>query len=522
MVIWALYVIAVSALLGAAALCAERAARLRRGATRWYWLAAILASILVPTVIASVSVQAPAIIGAASQRILVLRDATSIPMSPQQWIRASNAQVREWRSFDAILRSAWTLCSAGMLLVLLAHAVWLRTRRRHWRQASLLERNVLLTADVGPAVVGFLRPTIVVPEWVARAPRQIQVAILAHEHGHLEAADPQLFTIALFLLVALPWNLPLWWQLRRLRHAIEVDCDARVIRGGQDVLAYSETLITVGERRSAYIGAVAAMAESPSLLEQRIKIMLGKPARWWKVSAGALVGLSMVFVGAAAQVSPPNAQSSAPARIQLDAATLDHYVGHYKVTDNVVMAITRNGTQLSTQLTGQPSFDIYPTTLTHFVVALEQLHASFDAVTDPEGRATAMVLHQNGQDITMPRIDDAAAAQVNAELAARVQSNTPQPGSEAAVRDYFTRVTQGQPPDYTRMGPLLAKASREQSSQISQLVGPLGALQSITLQGVSTMGYDSYLVKLEKGSLAVKITLDGQGIIQGMLVQPYP
>ena len=37
MVIWALYVIAVPALLGAAALCAERAARLRRAPTRWYW-----------------------------------------------------------------------------------------------------------------------------------------------------------------------------------------------------------------------------------------------------------------------------------------------------------------------------------------------------------------------------------------------------------------------------------------------------------------------------------------------------
>ena len=522
MVIWALYVIAVSALLGAAALCAERAARLRRSATRWYWLLAILASILVPAIIASVSVQAPNIIGNATQHILVLRDATSIPLSPQQWIRASNAQVSQWRSFDALLRNAWVSCSVGMLLILLAHAAWLRTRRRRWRQASILDRSVLLSTDVGPAVVGFLRPTIVVPQWVAQAPRQTQLAIVAHEHGHLDAGDPQLFTIALFLLVAIPWNLPLWWQLRRLRHAIEVDCDARVIRGGQDVLAYSESLITVGERRSAYIGAVAAMSESPSLLEQRIKIMLGKPVRWWKVSAAALVCLSMVFVGAAAQVSPPNAQSSAPARIQLDAATLDRYVGHFKVTDNVIMVITRNGTQLSTQLTGQPAFDIYPTTLTHFVVALEQLHASFDAVTDPEGRATAMVLHQNGQDLTMPRIDDAAAAQVGAELAARIQSNTPEPGSEAAVRDYFTRVTQGQPPDYAKMSPLLAKAAQQQAAQSTQLVGALGPLQSITFQGVSTMGYDSYLVKLEKGSLTVKITLDAQGIIQGMLLQPYP
>jgi bla regulator protein BlaR1 len=194
MVIWALYVIAVSALVGAAAFCAERAARLRHAATRWYWLMAILASIFVPAVIASISVQPPSIIGNATSRILVLRDMTSIPVSPQQWIRASNAQISHWRSFDSLLKSAWLLSSSGMLLILLAHAVMLRARVRRWRRGSLLDRGVLLSTDVGPAVVGFLHPRIVVPAWVEHAPPQTQAAIIAHEYGHLEAKDPQLFT----------------------------------------------------------------------------------------------------------------------------------------------------------------------------------------------------------------------------------------------------------------------------------------------------------------------------------------
>ena len=61
-----------------------------------------------------------------------------------------------------------------------------------------------------------------------------QAAVIAHEQSHLEARDPQLFTLALALLVFMPWNLPLWWQLRRLRYAIEIDCDARVLKGGVD------------------------------------------------------------------------------------------------------------------------------------------------------------------------------------------------------------------------------------------------------------------------------------------------
>ena len=78
----------------------------------------------------------------------------------------------------------------------------------------------------------------------------------------------------------MPWNLPLWWQLRRLRYAIEVDCDARVLAGGLDPAHYGETLIAVGERQSAYVGAVAAMSESRSFLEERIRIMISKPVKW--------------------------------------------------------------------------------------------------------------------------------------------------------------------------------------------------------------------------------------------------
>jgi bla regulator protein blaR1 len=523
MVIWALYVIAVSALVGAAAFCAERAARLRHAPTRWYWLMAILASIFVPAVIASISVQPPSIIGNATSRILVLRDMTSIPVSPQQWIRASNAQISHWRSFDSLLKSAWLLSSSGMLLILLAHAVMLRARVRRWRHGSLLDRGVLLSTDVGPAVVGFLHPRIVVPAWVEHAPPQTQAAIIAHEYGHLEAKDPQLFTAALFLLVAIPWNLPLWWHLRRLRQAIEVDCDARVIRGGQDVVAYSESLLTVGERQSAYIGAVAAMSESPSQLEQRINIMLGKPARWWKISAAALVCLSMVFVGAAAQVSPPNAQASAPTtpEITLDAATLQRYVGHYKVADaDLIMSVTRTGTQLTTQLTGQGAVDVYPQTATHFFVKV--VDANLDFVAEGDGPASAMVLHQNGRNITWTRIDDAVAAQASAELAARIQSNTPQPGSEAAVRDWIDRLEKGQPADYSRMSPMLAAAAKQQESMMPSLAASLGAFQSLAFQGVGTQGADSYVGKFEKSSLLIHIQLDSKGTIAMLGAQPYP
>jgi len=75
------------------------------------------------------------------------------------------------------------------------------------------------------------------------------------EQSHLVAGDPRLLTGALCLLVFMPWNLPLWWQLRRLRRAIEVDCDARVLNAGHDVNRYGETLLEVGQRHSAFLAA---------------------------------------------------------------------------------------------------------------------------------------------------------------------------------------------------------------------------------------------------------------------------
>jgi beta-lactamase regulating signal transducer with metallopeptidase domain len=90
--------------------------------------------------------------------------------------------------------------------------------------------SVYLPGDVGPAVVGLIRPRIAVPGWLLDSPSATQQLVIADEQAHLVGNDVQLFTCALFLLALMPWNLPLWWQLRRLRRAIEVDCDARVLR----------------------------------------------------------------------------------------------------------------------------------------------------------------------------------------------------------------------------------------------------------------------------------------------------
>jgi hypothetical protein len=144
-----------------------------------------------------------------------------------------------------------------------------------------------------------------VPRWLTKLSPDEQELVIAHERSHLGAYDTQLLTIAVCLFACMPWNPMLWWQLRRLRLAIEIDCDARVLSLGYPVARYSETLIAVGERQSASYAVTMARYGSKSFLEQRIHNMLRKKTRHARVWALALACLGAGLAVCAAEVAPP-------------------------------------------------------------------------------------------------------------------------------------------------------------------------------------------------------------------------
>jgi hypothetical protein len=209
----------------------------------------------------------------------------------------------------------------------------------------------------------------------------------------------------------MPWNLPLWWQLRRLRCAVEMDCDARVLRRGYDVSHYGETLIAVGERQSARIALSAAMAEPRSLLERRLRNMLWKPKPYARAAAVMLACIGTVFAVGAAGISPPDdAGGGNPTSLPnaVDTATLDGRVGFYQLNDHAVFTITRDGQQLNAQLTGQPLVPIFARSNVEF----SYKDKSISFVIGPDGLTTSLILHQYGVDIPMNRIDGATAQRI--------------------------------------------------------------------------------------------------------------
>ncbi len=85
-----------------------------------------------------------------------------------------------------------------------------------------------------------------------------------------------------------------------------------------------------------------------------------------------------------------------PKTVEVDSKVLDGYVGDYQLAPNFILTVTRDGTRMITQATGQGKIEIFPESQTKFFTKV--MEASITFVTDDQGRATGLVLHQNGAD----------------------------------------------------------------------------------------------------------------------------
>lgn len=523
MLTWMFYVVVITLLLSGAALAGEHVARLRRAASRWIWAATIVASLVVPTLIASVSIQVPNLAAPmVSRQSVPLRNLTSIQVVPLTWVHEHAGKMAAVRSENRVLQRTWISVSVALLAALVLNGLQLIWHKRRWRVGTVAGATVYIAPDAGPAVVGLMRPRIVVPEWLEQASPSRQVMVLTHEQSHLAAHDPQLLTVALFLLVLMPWNLPLWWQLHRLRYAIEVDCDARVLKTGVDTGQYGETLIDVSQRPSGYIASVAAMSESRSFLEERITIMVRDPVKWGSLVVLMFGCMSAGLLAIAAQVTPPNVGSSdsEPQTLALTQETLDEYVGFYLRGANLVFAITRDGTHLQLHppwLANVPPLELVTKDGKNFVEK-EGNSIPISFAQDASGRVTGLVMHYGpffgiSFLVSIPRIDEATANAVKENNNLRFRSQTPMPGSDVALRRLIAGIGTDDLP-YDAMTPWYAALVREGGKVTRVLYKNRGAVRSIEFHHVSETGADVYHVRQDNGFSTWFIYLNANGIIE--------
>jgi hypothetical protein len=89
--------------------------------------------------------------------------------------------------------------------------------------------------------------------------------------------------------------------------------------------------------------------------------------------------------------------------IAVDPNLFDGYVGAYQLAPNFVLTVTREANRLFIQATGQPKLEIFAEAATEYF--LKAVDAQLSFVTNAAGQATAVILHQNGANVTGQRIN---------------------------------------------------------------------------------------------------------------------
>jgi beta-lactamase regulating signal transducer with metallopeptidase domain len=156
---------------------------------------------------------------------------------------------------------------------------------------------VIVTDAIGPATVGLWRARVLVPRWVLALPRTQRRYVLRHEEEHRSAHDARLIFVASLTLLLLPWNLALWWQLWRLRLAVEMDCDNRVVAALGDAPAYGGLLLRVAEAASRGPRLQPAFLGGMGSLERRLTALLEPtPLRHVQRFLVPAVAIALLFV----------------------------------------------------------------------------------------------------------------------------------------------------------------------------------------------------------------------------------
>jgi TonB-dependent SusC/RagA subfamily outer membrane receptor len=335
---WMTQAIVVSALLALAALLLQKLAG-RALPNRLVWSGALFSS-LVLVLVAPLRMAPPAA-NTVTEIAVVGTPGAAAPMTqPALW----RVAMQTWSSnVDRVLTAPveWSATTIGgaldrapiaarlavtavwplsTLLVLAAFGV---SYRRHRAELALAELHdidgvtVSVTEALGPAVIGVRAPRIVVPAWLLERSAHEQRLVTTHEQSHIAAHDPLLLLSACLAVALMPWNPIAWFALARLRLAIELDCDRRVLGTGASPRHYGQLLIELSSHvpRFMHVGIARpplaltspAFSYHASHLERRLITMTSRPSQFLRSRRFASGLLAAVALLAACESQLPTA-----------------------------------------------------------------------------------------------------------------------------------------------------------------------------------------------------------------------
>lgn len=314
---WMLGSIVLGVVIALGALALDAASRAAHRTVRWTWAGAICAIVLLTmllpirrasdagsihigtiTTVASGAALPNAGTPLAARALAAARSAMDAPFVQLVRLvaRSVSPAANRW------LLGGWIVCSVALLALGAYVLRRLLEARRSWPIESLHGERVHVAPSAGPAVMGFIRGAIVVPCWLAECTPEVQQVVLAHEREHLRARDPLLLALGAVAVILLPWNPAVWWMLARLRLAVELDCDRRVVGAGVRARDYGTLLIdlagrTTGVPLGAPLVGLTMLAERTTHLERRIVAMSTPRPRHaaLRIAAGSLIAFVAVL-----------------------------------------------------------------------------------------------------------------------------------------------------------------------------------------------------------------------------------
>ena len=308
-----------------------------RGAARHFWTAAIVLAVLAPsgalTLHAFDARTAPGVAAADGPPVLtriiissgraaarrgysyIARDALIRLIAPsRRAIRAALARIA--RDFAATALVVWIALSASLVAWLAVGVFHWRRAQRSWERTVVDGVSVDVSAMTGPAVVGFLSHRIVLPSWATTMLPEHRKLVLAHESEHIAARDPERLMLAAVALVFMPWNIGLWWCAARLRRAIELDCDMRVLTRYPSATDYGHVLLEVaarGRNSGPLAVPMVTLPRLPSELELRLRAMTSvRRIGMQSVVTGGVVALIAVAAAFTTPVPTIMSRTAAP------------------------------------------------------------------------------------------------------------------------------------------------------------------------------------------------------------------
>lgn len=282
---WMVYAFVVSVLVGLAGWAFDRAARTARLPGRAVWLGSLFVSVTVPLYAlanpAKISGIAPVLTGSAGES-----NGFSFPALPAFPLIDA---------YSPYIAALWVAVS-GVLL-----AISFLTLRRIASETETLPTDdvdgiqVRRSVVFGPALVGVLRQQVVIPRWLGAVHPAAENLAARHEVSHRIARDAEFQLTGLLLAIAMPWNPAVWWQFQRLREAVELDCDIRLLRGGADMKTYATLLLEIAGNRARSPFPAVAFLPKTTQLGRRVTTMAEhkKPPRYLKTALIAAAGIAL-------------------------------------------------------------------------------------------------------------------------------------------------------------------------------------------------------------------------------------